>query len=394
MSFGNSAEPDLTAAEVVEGDPVYRIFVLGARGSGKTVFLSALYGYLVTQNPVNQFAVEVSSASERRILQSCYDRICNPELPWPDGDQNVKEFEFQCVHRRAGERFPLFRIKYHDYPGSYVTEGYIDGAINIEHETQRAHSILVLIDGRKVFEKLEGYAPDGDTLESDLNAIIPMLEYSAQKPIHFLVTKWDILRGLHSFSSVKNVLMGCDLFSNFVHSRNNSTVRLIPVSAVGSDFAKFDFSTKRMVKLKGKSIRPYNVDLSIVLTLMDQLSALGRTAIAQKKIPYWIVKGLRSGTFLSRLLLNMVNLRELQISHLKIKLQPMQILSILSEAEANLSALEEKIKRRIARARDRKDASQAIFQAQAWRMLKFTKEFPEFGLTGATETWLPNIGHS
>jgi hypothetical protein len=393
MLFGNWSAPDLTAPETVNGEPVYRIFVLGCRQSGKTAFLSALYGHLKTTNSVNQFAIEMDSADDSRILQRCYDGIANPELPWPPGNRTSQEFEFKCVRRREGEEkgFPLFRIRYQDYPGAYLTEEYVDDNLDIEQETQRAHSILVLIDGIKIFERLEGYPPAGETLESDLHAIIPLLERSSRKPIHFLVTKWDILKGLHTFEAVKTALLDCEAFSNFVQGRPESCVRLIPVSAVGNDFAKFDLGSQTMVKLKGKAIRPYNVDLSIVLTLMDQVFALGKAAVGSKKIAYWIVKGLRRGTWLSRLVLGTI---DLDVPFFPIKFRLGKILRIFVIAESHLGSVEKDIVNEISQAKDRTSAFQAILQAQAWRMRKFVKEYPASRLTGAAETWLPNTGPS
>jgi GTPase SAR1 family protein len=396
--FSNWLAPDLTKTETINGEPVYRIFVLGTRQSGKTVFLSALFGHLRVQNQINQFAVEPTLPADKKLLQQYYDRISNPEMPWPAGSVSSKEFEFKCVRRVEGaaKDIPLFRIKYHDYPGAYLTdtEAYRDDQLDIEQETQRAHSILVLIDGYKIFERLEGYPPAGETLESDLHAIIPLLERSARKPIHFLVTKWDILKGLHSFASVKSALLECESFSNFVENRRESCVRLIPVSAVGNDFVKFDLSTRTMTKIKGKAIRPYNVDLSIVLTLMDQIFALGRSAVAIKKIPYWIVTGLRRGTFFSRMLLGTINLGDLDIQFGPLKIRTAKILRMFAMAEQHLLSTETKIQKGIARARDQTSAFQAILQAQALRMLRFIREYPESKLTGAAETWLPNTGPS
>jgi hypothetical protein len=390
---------DLTSAEVLDGQPVYRIFILGTRSSGKTVFLSALFGHLRIQNPVNQFAIEVTSTEDSKLLQRYYDSISNPEGTWPEGNVNSKEFEFRCVRRQqGGGTIPLFCIKYHDYPGAYLTDDYYDENLNIELETLRAHSILVLIDGRKVFERLEGYSPDGETLESDLHAILPLLERSSRKPIHFLVTKWDILKGLHSFESVKTALMECEAFSNFLQSRPESCIRLIPVSAVGNDFAKFDFVTRTMVKLKGKAIRPYNVDLSIVLTLVDQLFALGRAAIAQNLIPYWIVKGLRKASSLSGWLLTAISFGDLRFSlipiGLPISFKPAGVLRLFVLADSKLATVEVDIQKKIARAKDESTAFQAILQAQACRMIKFTREFPGSRLTGVAETWLSNTGRS
>lgn len=385
-------EPGLTATETIDGDPVYKVFVLGARGAGKTVFLSALYSHLRVANQVNRFAVEVSQ-DDKLVLQSYCDCLCNPELAWPSGTGAVTDFEFQCVYRRENTRSPLFRMRYKDYPGAYVTQGQVGDDFDAGLETRTAHSILVLLDGRKIFEKLEGYRPDGETLESDLNSIIPLLEYSAHKPIHFLVTKWDILRGLHSFSAVKDVLFECEAFANFIKGRQDAPIRLVPVSAVGNDFAKFDFRSREMIKLQRKGIRPYNVDLSIVLTLMDQVCALGRAAIVHKIIPYWMIRFLKGSTWLSKLLLSCLRLDEWQFPFLpKIHLAP--ILRALTSAEEGLASLEEKLGKRVDRARSDRDVAQAIYELQAYRMLKFVREFPESGLTEATNAWIPNSGHS
>jgi hypothetical protein len=55
------SEIDIPALEVVEGEPQFRLFVAGARGSGKTVFLAALQNQLAVPSPKNCFYARLTS---------------------------------------------------------------------------------------------------------------------------------------------------------------------------------------------------------------------------------------------------------------------------------------------------------------------------------------------
>src|SRR5262245_23558083 len=70
----------------VDGEPVFRMFVLGTRGAGKTVFLASLYNQLKTQDDSrNNYSVVVTSGEHRGFLIDTYDQIINTNADWPIG---------------------------------------------------------------------------------------------------------------------------------------------------------------------------------------------------------------------------------------------------------------------------------------------------------------------
>src|SRR5262245_28094214 len=104
----------------------------------------------------------------------------------------------------------------------------------------------------------------------------PFLQKCAHRPIHFVITKWDILQDKYSFKQVKDELLNNENFRKFISQRVDlhSPVHLIPTSSLGKDFAVFDLKDLRMKKVKGGKIKPYNVELSIGMTITDQLLLL------------------------------------------------------------------------------------------------------------------------
>jgi hypothetical protein len=125
---------------------VYRVFVLGAPGSGKTVFLASLYAHLVVQNEQNKFALETVWTKQKEFLLKTFEQIKNPAKSWPPGTRTDQEFKFNCVHHSKNGLFSLFQMIFLDYPGGFIYNK-VDAGFDIERETQKADSILVLIDG-------------------------------------------------------------------------------------------------------------------------------------------------------------------------------------------------------------------------------------------------------
>src|SRR5262249_11227850 len=77
----------------VDGEPVFRMFVLGTRGAGKTVFLASLYNQLKTQDDGrNNYSVVVESGEHRGFLIDTYDQIVNTNADWPIGTADITDF--------------------------------------------------------------------------------------------------------------------------------------------------------------------------------------------------------------------------------------------------------------------------------------------------------------
>jgi hypothetical protein len=326
-----------------------------------------------------------------------YEKIGRVDLPWLTGTSQVKKLEFHCVHRRDDRTFELFQIDYLDYPGANVTgdELQLADTLDVEYETAKADSILVLIDGRKLFEKMEGYESLDDPLDSDLNAIFDHLKRSAHKPVHFVVTKWDILHTLFTLEDVRKTLLAHPRFSEFVEQRRDTPLRLVPVSALGKRFARFDLELRQMVKLKNGVRSPLNVDMSVALTLLDYVASSARKSLLRPSLLVTLVKALCGGIRLSQTFLALlpmsIPLYSLGIP-LPITIKPLRVLRLLQAADTRLDYYRRRIEQTLQEATDERTAFQAILELQAWRMGRFIRQNPDTNLTEVAETWLTNTG--
>lgn len=97
------------------------------------------------------------------------------------------------------------------------------------------------------------------------------------KPMHFVVTKWDVLSG-YSLQEIASVLLSATDtgFYNLVETRTArrrngradvGEVRLIPVSAVG-DFASLE-PDWRVSKAKGRDPSHLNVEVPLIAAMLD-----------------------------------------------------------------------------------------------------------------------------
>jgi hypothetical protein len=172
--------------QIVDGELVFEIFVLGTRGSGKSLFLAALYRQLaVMDHTTNNYFIELpeKQSALRQALISTYNQATNPNTEWPAGTVTVNTYEFCCLHYKDGKSIPLFRFLCRDYPGAFFEGG--SDAFNIASETERAHSIAVLIDGQKVLQGLTDESEKGH-LHQELDTTVPFLQRCADRPVHFI----------------------------------------------------------------------------------------------------------------------------------------------------------------------------------------------------------------
>ncbi len=359
----------------------FQVCVLGTRGSGKTVFLSALHNQLsVLDSRGDNFFVELDSPADANLLRKIYGQISNPDVDWPPGTARTKEFEFRCLHTTGAKTVPLFRFLYRDYPGGLLEDDCDQGGDYIREATKSAHALLVLIDGQKVLQSLEGQTPKGASLDDDLNTLIPLLNRGANRPVQFLLTKWDILHEDHSLQAVKDELLKNHNFAKFVEQRANLKlpVHLIPVSAVGMDFARFDKNDMRMKKVKGGRCKPFNVELAIGMTITDQIQLL---SVHKKsnvgRLLIWITRAMRGSLG--------VLATSLEISQYVINLPsfvPVEgICRILKDASTSIQVNEDwlrsKIEEEARNIRDQKSAVQSVMKIQALRRKAFETHFPE-----------------
>jgi hypothetical protein len=133
----------------------------------------------------------------------------------------------------------------------------------------KADVFLAMLDGLEILKLMRG--EDNNFEEEFVNYIIPILAKSTQ-PVHFIITKWDLIEKHYSLEAVRSRLMESSWrFRNFVNVlREFGTLRLIPVSAVGLDFAE-PGPDGTMLKKPGFQFEPYHVEMPLVSAIFDQL---------------------------------------------------------------------------------------------------------------------------
>ncbi|MFR9798702.1 hypothetical protein ACL02U_22820 [Streptomyces sp. MS06] len=154
---------------------------------------------------------------------------------------------------------------------------------------RHADALLGLLDGRKVLETMRG---NGDFLDQDMARVFGLLQ-SCSGPIHFAITKWDLLAGHYSLKQVRDRLLEHPDFDVLATGRRDwktagmpvppGRIRLIPISSVGSNFA-FLGADGAMHKRANARPRPLNVDVGFAAVLPDLLArAVSATREEEKR---------------------------------------------------------------------------------------------------------------
>ncbi len=247
------------------------IQMLGPSGSGKTVFMSSLYSRLRLRRPENTFYLRADIETSLS-LNSIYNTVVDPAGDWPLGTRAVKDWDFGVsVPASVGDLEPL-RIRYTDYAGGILTDPRAAvQAANQEalRKLRSAHGLLVLLDGIAVGELARGEAAGAAYFDRDLATSFEIAQQSSC-PVHFVVTKWDLLEAEFSLAAVRDALFGNENFANLVAAKESAAgapIRLIPVSSVGSGFAR-RLPDGTMEKT-GAPARPLNVEIPLIAVLPD-----------------------------------------------------------------------------------------------------------------------------
>ncbi len=256
----------------------YKVIMLGSSGAGKTVFLASLFKHLMIQGE-ERFFVEVEDDIKRKLLNNIYTKVVSEDT-WPSATRyhEVSEWTFTCCVKT--EKFsiqPACRFTYLDYAGGRLTDiaEEVEGDFKLEDEAKKADALLGLLDGRKI-SALMSHANQQDIdifLKKDLPSMLRLMK-SSQAPIHFVISKWDLLEGKFSLRQIRERLLGISEFKELIDIRMNSAapVRLIPVSSVGANFA-IPQPNGGMKKVPGAIPRPFQVEVPLACVLPDGLSA-------------------------------------------------------------------------------------------------------------------------
>jgi hypothetical protein len=252
-----------------------KVVVLGFPNAGKTVFLASMYRRLAT--PGQAGCVLDMKPEQRKKLIGVYDQIADTEKDFPPSTAPGETTEWSFTGRvQSLKRFyPVFKFSYLDYAGERGRDlfklPYTSFGADFEKTLRKADILLGVLDGQEVLRFMRGQ--EGEQFHRDLqNMLIIMTNSEKPKPIHFILTKWDLLEGTYSLSQVLEGLERIDPFRNFVtYQTQSSTLRLIPVSALGKGFAREENGV--MKKSSAAQIHPFQVEMPLVCSLLDYSEA-------------------------------------------------------------------------------------------------------------------------
>jgi hypothetical protein len=255
----------------------YSIIMLGSSGSGKTVFLSSLYKRLSTQSELG-FFLQVDTAEKRKRLNNIYTQVAADEK-WPAGTRysEVSEWTFTCRVQNPNDLsiYDACSFTYLDYAGGRITEeaDEEDESSEFNDKFKTADALLGLLDGQKLCSLMKNEKIGKVWAIKDLSNMIQEMQKmeGLKKPVHFVISKWDIVEQSYSLGQIRDRLLEIDEFKNLIKLRNQakSTVRLIPVSAVGKGFAIAQ--SDGGMKKTGELPKPFQVEVPLACILPDMI---------------------------------------------------------------------------------------------------------------------------
>lgn len=257
--------------------PTFRVVALGLQGSGKTLLLTSIYRRLQVPGDRGYF---LRVPYEQLIeLNRWYQETANSDADWPAGTRRgeMREFEFSLMTHLDNGPATVFKLGYLEYPGELLTEPEAPGATTqarLLDSVSRADALIGIIDGLRVLQTYQGEQRGKLILQTALDAMVHTM-LSARAPMAFVISKWDLLDQLHPDENVRleivrNLLMGVEGFRDLVrvHSARR-VIRLIPVTAVGHDFAMLDDG--QVLKKPHGNFEPINVEAVLSAVVPDIL---------------------------------------------------------------------------------------------------------------------------
>jgi hypothetical protein len=252
------------------------IHALGPSGSGKTVFMAAMYRQLRIKRGNTDFYLSTDHATAVH-MNSVYNAVANPRDEWPTSTRVPSEWDFGLTVSTHEGDFEALKMKYLDYPGATLTAPRAaedEKFQKVIEQLKSAHALLVLLDGAGVLACLRGQPQGRRFLDFELSRSLEIVQQN-RCPVHFVVTKWDLLESAHTLGEVRDLLLGDETFRDLIRGRREiaaGPMRLIPVSSVGAGFAAMQ-PDGQMRKL-GQAPRPDKVHLPFCSVLPDVTSHL------------------------------------------------------------------------------------------------------------------------
>ncbi|MGD1700600.1 hypothetical protein [Dapis sp. BLCC M229] len=249
----------------------YSVIMLGPSGSGKTVFLASMYKKLSTHGKLG-FFLKVEGAEKRKRLNNIYTQIAFEE-EWPTGNKlsEVSEWKFTCcVQTKDLSIYDACKFIYIDYAGGRLTDEMEEEDEEFNNKIQAADIMLVLLDGQRLCNLMRREKPGMVFVSRELPNMLQEVQKIQNKPVHFVISKWDIVEPHYSLQQIRDRLLEIEEFTNLVRARNEAgtPVRLIPVSSVGKGFATL-LQDGSMAKNVGVLPKPFQLEVPLACILPD-----------------------------------------------------------------------------------------------------------------------------
>ncbi|MBD2215346.1 hypothetical protein H6G27_36915 [Nostoc linckia FACHB-104] len=298
----------------------YKILTLGASGAGKTVFLASMFKALSTQTN-SSFKLDVEDPQKRKLLNATYSQILTGDT-WPAGTKNISEWTFTCqVQTENFDNYNACQFTYFDYAGGRLTD--IEQESDFEEVVQKADVVLGLLDGQKIYAWLNGSDKQrADVfLRTDLPSIVKRMQ-NLTVPVHFVISKWDLLDKKFTLSQIREKLLTIPTFAQLIKSRAEagSVVRIVPVSAIGLEFATLQ-PNGSMKKNPGKIPFPFLVEVPMSCVLPDRLQQLHNEKQAQEKQLEQQIQKIEDGNIVIGVLLGGLDFLGVGLSGLELLLE-------------------------------------------------------------------------
>ena len=207
------------------------IQMLGPSGAGKTVFMSSLYSRLRLRRPENTFYLRTDIETSLG-LNAIYNKVVVPTGAWPVGTQVSRNWDFGVAVPTATDDLEPLRVRYTDYAGGILTESVMAAKVEngqvLQKLPERARPPGAARRHRRG-EAGRGEAAGFAYFARDLATSFEIAQQS-NCPVHFVVTKWDLLEPEFSLGAVRNALFGNDDFAALATAKASTSrapIRLI-----------------------------------------------------------------------------------------------------------------------------------------------------------------------
>jgi hypothetical protein len=271
--------------------PAFSVVALGPRGSGKTLLLTSMYHEMHTFSGRSYYLI--APFDQVLLLNQWYTEVADTGRDWPSGSAvaDTRTFSFTVQTRTAsGKDLPVLALEYLEYAGGLLTDPQAPGSTaqsDLVARIESAQALIGIIDGHRIRQLLDGNPEGKVRLQQTMTAMINLV-MRVEKPITFVITKWDLLRDIDAdenarLLTVRKALMFNQGFRDLVQTHSaRRVVRLVPVSAVGPVFAELD-PNGVISKLPDGEMYPTNVDVPLAAVVPDVFEQVERS-ITQKEI--------------------------------------------------------------------------------------------------------------